>query len=872
MLDGVAFALLLTDCVVLPMLLALIAPLTLEMPAGGRRATNNKKMAAQHATERGSEAPVGSLDTPAKRVPYATFVDFVAPWSDEQWRFAAEAAALLDSDPFIDFTLQAAKISAERATGELEDTFHVHYYKWCGRNDKSLLPQPDDSVTADMIKCDSWSPNDCLRYLKVARRINGDMRKVLVCAAQNGDAFNFKRKYGEYWRSRMEAMPKSMAIHFEKCLQSYSHFIETTYRNPASETQTTHQVNTQEKIRTVFAGFADTVSKFKARERDIWSSSWCIVPLSPVSVSSNTPESVIALKNLKRVRILCGESGSGKSTQSLLTSLCGIYLHSRDFGELRTSLAQHTGDAGVRNAMVSDGIVSAVTKIVTAMKIPPYTQSPTEGSLQVSIVVDEVGTNSMFLRGMCGALAEIQTGVENIFRQCGMSVIVALIAVGTGVDAATAEPGSEPASYKLLTMPMTSAAENVRTMVGIFKQSLVCEYSTSAKSVETLLDAVDEHPHAKHLIQNPRFAKCLFKRVCERQYPAGYADLFPTVDAALFALDGLLMLAARDFRDLNGMSDYSFKEIVGIYRSALKVMYTPVKQHVKTEDVELLLAKGGVLTDGAFWVAARTVKPTHCTLLDTSEDGACLYAPSTGRYRMSMAQQLLFRMHYGFSVLEPSASWQRYEAAVAEYVATVTAALCGRPLLELFERLHVCEAAKKRVDCALSTTTSFDGVAVLRNARQITSATESSDLAHLQTYMDANTAIVVLNAAGAPYADVVVMIPKTAVILIQANVYAERSSMPNLKPEYDKLVSSKGLATVCGVKTDKFFRLLVTTKSIATTQLCGFGLLCTADSNALAPLFTPLPENAVIDTHKEVLRLSTADGNKKNRKRQRDGN
>jgi hypothetical protein len=521
--------------------------------------------------------------------------------------------------------------------------------------------------------------------------------------------------------------------------------------------------------------------------------------------------------------------------------------------------------------MVRDGIVSAVAKIVTAMKIPPYTQSPTEGSLQVSIVVDEVGTNSMFLRGMCGALAEIQTGVEDIFRQCGMSVNVALIAVGTGVDAATAEPGSEPASYKLLTMPMTSAAENVRTMVGIFKQSLVCEYSTSAKSVETLLDAVDEHPHAKHLIQNPRFAKCLFKRVCERQYPAGYADLFPTVDAALFALDGLLMLAARDFRDLNGMSDYSFKEIVGIYRSALKAMYTPVKQHVRTEDVELLLAKVGVLTDGAFWVAARTDKPPHCTLLDTSEDGACLYAPSTGRYRMSMAQQLLFRMHYGFSVLEPSASWQRYEAAVAEYVATVTAALCGRPLLELFERLHVCEAAAKKRG-ALSTTTSFDGVAVLRNARQITFAMKLSDLAHLQTCMDNNIAIVVLNAAGAPYADVVVMIPKTAVILIQAKFYAERSSMPNVKLEYDKLVSNKGLASVCGVTTDKFFRLLVTTKSVATTQLCGFGLLCTADSNALAPLFTPLPENAVIDTHKEVLRLSTADDNKKNRKRQRDDN
>lgn len=48
-----------------------------------------------------------------------------------------------------------------------------------------------------------------------------------------------------------------------------------------------------------------------------------------------------------------------------------------------------------------------------------------------------------------------------------------------------------------------------------------------------------------------------------------------------------------------------------------------------------------------------------------------LIAPRAGRYEMSLAQQLLFRMIYGYHVLETAASWQRYEVVIAEHSTTL---------------------------------------------------------------------------------------------------------------------------------------------------------------------------------------------------------
>ncbi|CUG89765.1 Hypothetical protein, putative, partial [Bodo saltans] len=395
-------------------------------------------------------------------------------------------------------------------------------------------------------------------------------------------------------------------------------------------------------------------------------------------------------------------------------------------------------------------------------------------------------------------------------------------------------------------------------------------------------------------------AACLFKRIvgfCGPPAKVGAFLLFNSKEAALVALDMLLVVSAQDYKLLNGMKKLDQKYVAHFYKVALELLLRDVHDVTElTPDEISLLTSKGVLEDCSSWVEHAYLGQNsqfvaisgqqHDVMVNGLRVARVLAAPRTGRYKMSMAQQLLFRMSYGFHVLETAASWQRYEVQIAEHTTMLLSGFEGRPLHELLGRLGWPKRAKKSgapsgkktigkgnktqpksVTLPEDRVLSFKTVTTIHSKGQIEPTTSREQFKKLyekcvsneENVAQMSNAVVIVNGSGAPYADVIVVIPKIAVILIQCKFYGDNSRIKireeneKLKPEID------ALKTFAGVPAGAYFRVLATTKTLGeNADLLGFHLLDTSDPTSLAPLFTPIHEPNVPadEEYKVVLSLT----------------
>ncbi|CUI14976.1 unnamed protein product, partial [Bodo saltans] len=142
----------------------------------------------------------------------------------------------------------------------------------------------------------------------------------------------------------------------------------------------------------------------------------------------------------------------------------------------------------------------------------------------------------------------------------------------------------------------------------------------------------------------------------------------------------------RNAAVVKAMSKKDQERFEDCYLLALSLLFRPAGDVTKLSGKEIaLFTQAGVLTDDACWhyfdaadMPEGCVRVGDIKYRDSNSREVILIASKVGRFRM--AQQPLFRMAYGFGVLESAVSWQRYRVVVAEYASIVLAGHKGRKL------------------------------------------------------------------------------------------------------------------------------------------------------------------------------------------------
>lgn len=202
--------------------------------------------------------------------------------------------------------------------------------------------------------------------------------------------------------------------------------------------------------------------------------------------------------------------------------------------------------------------------------------------------------------------------------------------------------GSHPDSYVALAMPST--IEGSESMLRMMKTSIQKKFQAQP----LLLEALDQHKQATHLICNPRFAALLFKRIAEYHRVEVGRRLFTSRLLALTCLDTHhappahscldthIVQVARDFRRVNAMSSKDQDGVAECYTLALALLFRPAEDGTPLSvDERALFSSAGVLTDRSRWHRSGNLLPLDYVRVEGSEydDGLetmILIAPKRG--------------------------------------------------------------------------------------------------------------------------------------------------------------------------------------------------------------------------------------------------
>ncbi|CUG93710.1 Hypothetical protein, putative [Bodo saltans] len=528
-----------------------------------------------------------------------------------------------------------------------------------------------------------------------------------------------------------------------------------------------------------------------------------------------------------------------------------------------------------RNSLSIAALHDAVERVLGGFFAPPaeFRSGP---PVTIALVLDEFGGHPSVVRGLCAAMFDdIHTKLNPLFN---FAVELKVIVVGTGTDLKhglgsiyearnTFETDDkDKAEAKWNELVVEALHDAVERVLGGFFAPPAEFRSGPPVTIALVLDEFGGHPSVVrglcaamfddiHTKLNPLFNFAVELKVI---VVGTGTDLKHSVEAARSCVDAYLFAAARDFKLLNAMNMVTRENVALYYKHAIGLLLRNPQDGRRLTNVEFILQlEVGVLTDCAFWadvLPAGHVEVGGARTEETNRHGEMvsliLVAPETGRYAMSMAQHLLFRMCYGFDEFLPAASWQRAEVVFAEYVSVLLSGLNGQRLRELLVRLGMPEACCENA-ALLEQTMSFGAVSTVhsgkwicpadrcRNADDVTTTDTGAtreEFARLllqqceppirgsgPTEAEARkraegTAVVIVNAPGAPYAGVIVVIRRVAVILIQCKMLGDETEVVDIEADAEKLSGElTELNKMAGVPPGAYFRVLVT--NIATEKV-----------------------------------------------------
>ncbi len=605
------------------------------------------------------------------------------------------------------------------------------------------------------------------------------------------------------------------------------------------------------KMRSWFLASAAVRSSFRGRiaNKDHWS----LVPRLPRD-SGNVPQPLAPSTDV--MLVLAGESGSGKSTTIVMSNKYGVYLTAQDFVGLALIPAA-SRDATVRQ-MVLDAVARCLDEFIPAARRAEL--GAREGSMVLTVAVDEMGQFGDFVRGLCACQDAVRGDIRAMLGvKHDANLQIVLVVCGTGIDAQSTTPGSLATKYRLLTMELTSDTADL--LIDHAKQlssnhgiSFGCGSPATSAMEETaklMTAALRADTLAMRLAQNPRYAALLYGAMVATHF------VLHNKEQARMHVRRLLPVAAYQYKLLNGMSEDSAAEVAYFFNRAARLIFGG--PHISCEgpaDMVLSTVKG-VVVDRARWVEcsrAQRLKDeeTHVILLasDPANPTFSLVCPVGGRFEMSPAQQLLFRMQYGFAEM-PVGTWEGFEDAVADYLTVALVGCRGRTLGDLLRSInrHSMFVEAMKDSALLSRRLVYDGVAELRtpskhNAVTIGKETTAGDLRDVKELADKRTAVVIVNAPLASYADVIAVIPNVAVLVVQCKFYQDNTALSKdlIIGELAKMdatvAASTSLLEIAGLCATDIVPVMATTKPCWEKDTF---VLWRPRENGLAPLATPVP-------------------------------
>ena len=471
---------------------------------------------------------------------------------------------------------------------------------------------------------------------------------------------------------------------------------------------------------------------------------------------------------------------------------------------------------------VGDSDSAAGKKDVRDAKARAFVKAKVEGALgrrpdaacttttRVVIILDEMGTNPQLARGICATHAAIADEIRAYLMVEGTPVN--LVCVGTGVEGPDMAPGSEPSQYVLH-----------RITTGDLWQHWPEEDGKDGELRKVMAESGAWSMLATAMVENAR-AAALFKAHVHRNL-----HLCATRSSCLAYLRSAVLETAFEYKSRNAANTLTSASAI------LEALQYPFHRLTSLAPEHLLLARQyGVLTDLATFQSHsdKAYKPVKFFVdgavryLEKQETG-CLSktdyvekptalvlsipAQAWSRYEMSAAQLALCRIGYGVSPRAPTCDG--FEGSVVDFV--LFALLAGppppasrllyddssdlHPAFVLLDQLYKGETVRPPHVTVYQSHVKIEPIHVPSPASNSQGSCDTisdadADCA-LKDVLDCvkkdlsdKHAVILLNAPTASYADVMVLLPRGRLLLLQCKYYSTRKLHDNyVKDEFVKM-------------------------------------------------------------------------------------
>ena len=507
-----------------------------------------------------------------------------------------------------------------------------------------------------------------------------------------------------------------------------------------------------------------------------------------------------------------------------------------------------------RDKAVHDGVVEAVVKAVqTALEYDNsgkledlQQQLPGKANgrldLEVVVAVDELGVRLGAARGLIADYKRIRVTLCKVFR----SVVV--LGAGTGLELVASTLGSNPDHYWIFFVKPTTCDFAVQLMLKHpkFPQWPLDQCLSYSKRV---VEWLQQHPGCKLLMQNARSCSFLIDSFW-KDIPEVFV-LHPSQEVIARVAPTLAILASYKYSRVNGLKLLRFSEAVPIEHSSQSVSTLTVdtmtarvlnavmlhkfdNRATLPDDLEELL-RLGFITDMAKIVNKR---PNNSRLLCAMSATSSLILEETTLGRFHVTGAMLYILHTCFGgVNDLMDSWEGFEERVALFIRAFLrsyavrtdeeyAVKCvpaekswtlGHFLFHLSSEHYSLEILKSHLGDfhhlpqVLDQALGFVGVRWFRSPGRMEArwSEGGKSQAHWPSQefqaavaeaLKANHAVVILNGGQAAFADVIILLPGQAVVLIQCKYYQSSTSFSLTDAMVELCKMGAGDFTVNGVK------------------------------------------------------------------------
>ena len=465
------------------------------------------------------------------------------------------------------------------------------------------------------------------------------------------------------------------------------------------------------------------------------------------------------------VNLVTCDSGNGKTVEAI-ASICSEseVNHAVIFLCVAQDLAaglESCKDSNARDAQFLLNVMAAVDSVPSLLDALRRQADP----MVFGIVVDEAGGHTSVVRALCSTKSSIKAAL----KLCE-STTVRASAAGTGLVSGDLPPGSHPYSYRATVLPPSN---------GVWR-SLVAQGSVPKHVVAK----IEEHGRGGQAIGNSRFARLLWDDIVttlER-----FRDTVP-LSSLDSVVDMWLASGALQFKRLNGLStvpDVALLEMLSRSVRVAMLCNTPpssppvldaplhddfAERNGFSEDMVMY----GMIVDNAQWVNHMNTPPPGTNIWGTAQGGLRVLASKGPRFTLPVAQSAVIFLLLGLMPQKSGISGE----ALERFAATAFTLLVGVFWCHPASRLLWALGATPAHNAVISSSSAISALPAVRGdsmdvliQRYHAPGSGLLDAGEVEG-LDAGKSYVISSGPKCPFADLIVVIPHRALILVQCKDY-----------------------------------------------------------------------------------------------------